>query len=210
MFPDATDSNYNLNKNKAEDELFSAEADWWHNACLDPFYADWYAYTDGYRRAAGIIVNHAKLHRGDLDALIYPIIYLYRQYIELRLKNIILNGSQLIDEPCDFPKHHILIELWIQARKILEKVYRGDPKEDLNEAEKFIKQFSERDYKGDASRYPVDKQGNKSFPNLTHINIRKFSDKAEKIADLLDGASIGIDEYLAWKMDMDSEYRQGW
>jgi hypothetical protein len=195
---------------KKDDELFSAEADWWHNACIDPFYADWYAYTEGYRRAASVLVDRVKTHRSDLDALVYPIIFLYRQYFELRLKNIILNGTNFLDEPCGFPKHHKLTELWNQARRILEKIYEGDPKEDLNEAENFIKQFSDRDLFGDAFRYPTDKQGNKSLPDLTHINIRKFSDIAEKIADLFDGASMGIDEYLGWKMDMESEYREGW
>jgi hypothetical protein len=198
------------NSDKKGNELFSAEADWWHNACLDPFYADWYAYTEGYRRAGSILVDHVKTHRSDLDALVYPIIFLYRHHIELRLKNIILNGTKFLDEPCDFPKHHKLIELWSQARRILEKIYEGDPKEDLNDTENFIKQFSNKDLYGDAFRYPTDKQGKKTLPDLMHINIRKFSDIAEKTAQLLDGASMGIDEYLGWKMDMESEYREEW
>lgn len=195
-------------KDENSDEFFGAAADWWHNACLDPFYADWHAYVEGYRRAASVLVGHVKSERTDLDAMVYPIIFLYRQYIELRLKNIILNGLKLLDKPGGVPKHHKLNELWIQAKSILEKVYEGGPKEELDDIEQFINQFSIKDYFGEAFRYPTDKEGNKSLPDLPHINIRKFSDTVEKAAQLLDGASMGIDEYLAWKMDMESEYRE--
>jgi hypothetical protein len=39
-----------------------------------------------------------------------------------------------------------------------------------------------------------------------HINVRKFSEAINKAADLLDGASMGIDERLAWQSEMESEY----
>lgn len=35
---------------------------------------------------------------GTADSLIFPIVFLYRQYIELRLKSLLLEGSQLLDK----------------------------------------------------------------------------------------------------------------
>jgi hypothetical protein len=95
-----------------------------------------------------------------------------------------------------------LEKLWEEARKILEEVYEGDPKEELDKTEDIIKGFSDRDAFGTAFRYPTDIEDKKSLPNLSHINVRKFFEFVSKVSELLDGASMGIDEYLAWKMDI--------
>ena len=193
-------------KKREEEQLFKAGVEWWLNACLDPFHADWYAYTEGYKRAANVLVEHVRGKRSDLDVLVYPIIFLYRQCMELRLKHIIGNGRRLLDQTGKYPKHHKLDKLWGEARKILEEVYEGDPKEDLVQVEEYINQFCSRDPFGSAFRYPTDKNGNKALPGLTHINIGEFSETVMKVVRLLDGASAGIDEYLGWKMEMQSEY----
>jgi len=189
-----------------DDELFIRDEDWWHNACLDPFRADWYVYIEGYKRAAMVLVDHVKMNRIDLDVLVYPIVFTYRQYIELQLKSIIRDGRKLLDQAGEFPKHHRLRTLWEEARRILEQVYEGDPTEELDEIEHYINQFCGKDPFGSAFRYPTDRKGKKSLPGLMHINIRKFSEVFNKAAVLLDGASMGIDEYLAWKIEMESEY----
>ena len=188
------------------EELFKATVEWWLNACLDPFCEDWYVYIEGYRRAANVLVEHVRTNRTDLDCLVYPIIFLYRHYIELQLKYIIRNGRRLLDQTGDFPKHHKLDTLWGEARKILEKVYEGDPKEELDKVEEYINQLNSRDLWGSAFRYPTDMNGNKALPDLMHINIGNFSEIIEKVAKFLGGTSMGIDEYLGWKMDMESEY----
>lgn len=189
-----------------DDELFSRDIDWWHNACLDPFHADWYVYIEGYKRAAKVLVEQIKNNRSDLDVLVYPIIFLYRQYMELLLKSIISNGRKLLDQSGDFPKHHRLDKLWVEARMLLEEVYEGDPRKELDEIQDYINQFCGKDPFGSAFRYPTDVKGKKSLPGLMHINIRKFSEIVEKAAFLIEGASMGIDEYLACKMEMESEY----
>jgi hypothetical protein len=158
-------------------------------------------------RDTNILVEHVRTNRIDLDALVYPIVFLYRHYLELRLKTIIDNGRKLLEQPGKFPKHHRLDVLWKETRKILEEVYKGDPTDELDEIEKVFDQFCGSDPIGIAFRYPIDKDGNKTLPGLTHINIGEFSEIIMKAANLLDGASMGVDEYLGWKMDMESEYR---
>jgi len=129
--------------------------------------------------------------------------------MELLLKSIISNGRKLLDQSGDFPKHHKLDKLWVEARRILEEVYKVDPSVNLDEIQEYINQFCGKDPKGSAFRYPTDMEGKKSLPRLMHINIRKFSEIVEKTAFLIEGASMGIDEYLAWKMEMESEYGHG-
>ena len=194
------------NQYKQAEQLFAADVDWWMNACLDPFNENWYPYLNGYMRGAKVLVEHVRNNRIDLDSLVFPIVFLYRQYIELQLKCIIGNGRRFLGKQGGYPKNHKLDELWSEARSILEKVYEGDPKEELDEIESQIKQFCDRDAFGDAFRYPTNVKGDKSLPGLMHINVRKFSEAINKAADLLDGVSMGIDERLAWQLEMESEY----
>ncbi len=189
-----------------DDELFSSDVDWWHNACLNPFRSDWYVYIEGYKRAAKVLVEQVKKNRSDLDVLVYPIVFLYRQYMELLLKSIISDGRKLLDQTGDFPKHHMLDKLWVEARRILEEVSKVDPMVNLDKIQEYINQFCGKDPFGSAFRYPTDVKGKKSLPGLMHINIRKFSEIVEKAAFLIEGVSMGIDEHLAFKMEMESEY----
>jgi len=178
------------------DQLFKADVDWWHNACLNRFHDNWSLYADGYKRAGDLLVEYIKDARSDQDFLVYPIVFLYRQYLELRLKELIRDGNQLLDVPQEFPKHHKIDKLWGQCRRILEQVWPEGPTEDLDAVEECIRQFSEKDPSSIAFRYPTDKDGNPSLPDLRYINLRNLSEVMARIGSLLDGSSDGISAYL--------------
>ena len=193
------------------DQLFKVDDDWWHNACLNYLHDGWTLYADAYKRAGDLLVEHNKENYKDKDLLIYPVVFLYRQYIELRLKELIQEGNQLLDIPEKFPKHHRIDELWKHCRRILEKVWPGGPADDLEAVEECILQFSEKDHTSMAFRYPTDKNGNPSLPGLRNINLRNLAEVIARIGSLLDAASSGISEYLYNKQEieheMEAEYR---
>ncbi len=187
------------------DRLFKGDADWWNNACLNYEHDQWNMYVDGYKQAADLLVEHVKKARSGQDYLVFPIVFLYRQYIELRLKKLIKDGNLLFSIPEEFPRHHKVGELWKPARKILERAWPGGPAEDLDAVEECITQFSEKDPFSIAFRYPVDKDGNPSVTSLRHINLRNLSEVADRVASLLDGASMGISHGLDCKREMEQE-----
>lgn len=189
------------------DKLFKSNVDWWHNACLNHMDKDLCTYAFCYKLAGDRLVEHIKDTRRDIDALVYPTVFLYRQCIELLLKAIILDGNELLDIPEDFPKHHKIDELWRQCRRITEKVWTDGPSEDLDAVEKCINEFSETDPTSMAFRYPTDKNNNPSLPGLTHINLRNLSEVMEKIFFLLAGIDDGIHAYLDEKRHMEAEER---
>lgn len=191
------------------DELFKSDEDWWHNACLNYLDDNWGLYEHGYKRAGDLLVEHIKDVRLEQDSLVFPIVFLYRQYIELKLKELIRSGNQLLDTPEDFPKHHKLDQLWKQCRRILEKVEPVCPKQDLDAVEECIQQFSEKDPTSMAFRYPTGKDDKPSLPGLRHINLRNLSEVVARIAGLLTGASDCIAAYLDIKREMEAEYRDG-
>jgi len=189
------------------DQLFKVDDDWWHNACLNYLHDGWILYADAYKCAGDLLVERNKGNQKDKDLLIYPVVFLYRQYIELRLKQIIRDGNQLLDIPEKFPKHHRIDELWKQCRKILEEEGPRSPSSDLEAVEECILQFSEKDPTSMAFRYPTDKNGNPSLPGLRIVNLRNLADVITRIGSLLDSASDGISECLYKKQEAQAEYR---
>lgn len=184
------------------DRLFKGDVDWWNNACLNYLHSHWGSYAAGYKLAGDLLIQHIKNARRHQDTLVYPIVFLYRQYIELRLKQLIKDGNLLLEIPNDLPKHHKIDKLWEQCRRILEKVWPEGPAEDLDAVEERIQQFSERDPTSTVFRYPPRKNGSRSLPGLTHINLRNLQEVMARIGSLLDAASTGISVYLDDKFEM--------
>jgi hypothetical protein len=90
-------------------QLFAGADDWWHNACVgwaQPFKWDYYA--TGYKSAADVLVDNALTSRSNLDIHVFPIVFLYRQYLELRLKELVTSGRALVDRPAEQKPNHKL------------------------------------------------------------------------------------------------------
>jgi hypothetical protein len=167
------------------------------NACLHFAADDEHLYIAGYKRAAELLIEHVLNDKAGFDTLIYPILFLYRQCLELQLKSLIKNGSCLLDSPKAAPTTHNLTNLWGDCKKILEKIFDGnDDQRSLKEIGKIIIQLSKIDPSAQAFRYPKDINGNESLSGVSHINIKAVSDIIGAIIDLLDGAELGISEYI--------------
>ena len=189
------------------DQLFTSAEDWWHNACLNYMPNDWEAYILGYKRAGDILVENVKETRSDQDVLVYPIVFLYRQYIELRLKQLIQSGKELLDKEPKFPKKHELDILWNEFRPILSKVESSTRKIDLDAMGELMSQFCTIDPTSVAFRYPVTKDGGKVLSSdIRLINLRHLSDTMEKIAFYFDSAAHMISVYIDHKHDIEAEF----
>jgi hypothetical protein len=186
----------------ADDKLFLSAEDWWNNACLN-FLADgWTIYAIGYKEAADILVAQVRQEGRYQDMLVYPTLFLYRQYLELSIKDLIRQARKLqdIDEP--FPKTHRIKELWHICSDLLRKISPEDSEDDLKHIEGLIAEFYTADPTSTAFRYPEDLQGNPSLPGLSHINLRNVKEVIAKITVTLDGAAALIENYLSIKADM--------
>jgi hypothetical protein len=54
--------------------------------------------VQGFRLAADLAVEHVVTTGNDQDSLVYPVVFGYRQYLELRLKGLLRDASRLLDE----------------------------------------------------------------------------------------------------------------
>lgn len=190
---------------KEDNALFKADSDWWHNACLNFTGIDINAYAVGYKQAADFLVERVSQERRYQDTLVYPIAFLYRQYLELRLKQLILAGRALLDiQSNEDNLHHGIDKLWKQCRNILEMIEPDETADDFDDINKCIAEFTLIDPSSTAFRYPTDKAGNPSLEGLNHVNLRNLAEIMDNIAALLDGTAMEISVLLQDKSEMES------
>jgi len=188
--------------------------DWMNNACLRQ--GDDYACREGYRRGAQILVQAVGEKERDQDFLVYPIIFLYRHYIELVLKEIIRRAPYLIGRGLTAAekKHledHRLNLLWNDFKPLslaITKVagWSDLPKEDIEGIDDFIRQISEVDPRSYSLRYAHSKKGDPSLPkNLTHVNLRHFGELMDRLANYLWGIDVGMSAIEDMKHEYEAE-----
>lgn len=195
------------NKGLPIEPIFTSDVDWQCNACLNWSHSTFEMYTMGYKEAADTVVAQVIDAGRHQDILVFPICFLYRQYIELRLKEIIRSGKILLDEPGDFPQHHRILDLWSIAIAILKKAFSQELEPpDLMVAKHVVSEFSKLDPESFAFRYPVDKKGVNSLEGLSYINLRRVAEYLDAFAMIMDACSMGISVYLDHKREMESYY----
>lgn len=178
--------------------LFMSCKDWHNNACLN--YNDdlAYVYIQGYKRAADELVNSINQTGDNQDVFVFPIVFLYRQHLELLLKNIIHIGRQCLDRGNNHPMKHELDELWAEVKGIIRNVWEEDAKE-FKLIEHIINEIITIDPRSMAFRYPKNTNGKKHLSEIFHINTRHLSEMINKMSSFLQGVESGLYEYLNCK-----------
>jgi len=165
------------------------------NACLNYTHDPWILYAEGYRKAADCLAQQVINREGYPDFLVYPIVFSYRQYIELELKWFIKRGSALLrkEEPKLKEPHNLLL-LWTAFRNIIEELFPEEGTDDLEAVEEIIEQLAALDKKSTAFRYPVEFDGSPTLPDIRHINVANLHEVMSKIGGFFDGAGGAICE----------------
>jgi hypothetical protein len=191
------------------DQLFSSQKDWWNNACMNWTSSRWNLYASGYKEAADALVERIEARSSSQDTFVYPILFLYRQYLELQLKVMVRTLKHLQGIGPDFPKGHRIDRLWTEVEGLLRQAFPGESIDQLVETGRLIHEFAKVDPLSTAFRYPVDNDGNPSLPGFTYINLRNVRDVMAKISMPLEGAYTMAYEHLQYKLEMESQYGNG-
>lgn len=110
--------------------------------------------AEGYKDAGDALVQW--LEDSDLrnDFLVYPIVFCYRQHIELQLKYITETVNVLNGIPESYDRIHNLLELWNFIRSRLDPELISQEQEAYEVVDQHIEQFNEIDPKSMTFRYP--------------------------------------------------------
>lgn len=198
------------------EKLFGPDRDWQINACLNYTNDAMPLYIQGYKRAADVLTNSVMESNSDLDCLIYPIVFLYRQNLELRLKDTIRCLRYVLDDNHKFPHHHKIKLLWLEVDKLMKRIVAEVDKTvceyildiDRDTVESIITEFSNIDPQSIAFRYPGDKTGRNNLPELTHINVRRLVEQMDSLSTSLGKYETVASFIFNWKLqgeDIDRE-----
>ncbi|WP_083236523.1 hypothetical protein [Pseudomonas sp. S3E12] len=178
----------------AGQKLFVRGDDWQNNAMLGwaPYSMDIYA--AGYKDAADAILYALSERRTSLDSVIYPLVFLYRQGLELQIKLILALARQLANSPAKEDHSHSLMPMWAELRTLLNELTPHACDQEVPAMEQFLHQLAEIDPQSFSFRYPEDKKGQLSLPDLHHINVRHLSEVMDSMFMLLSGIHSELGE----------------
>lgn len=151
--------------------------------------------ASGYEKAASLLVDQA-LERSDLlDFLIYPIVFNYRHFIELRLKGILdAHGEHVGIDP--IWRSHSLTALWNAFDEMLDRYGTFDPDEADEHAADLIDEFSKIDPGSFSFRYPTDTHGESLVPPFEHVDLVWLKDVMTGLSHYFDGTDDFLHERL--------------
>src|SRR5436190_12574440 len=131
--------------------------------------AQWHFYATGYREAAEHLYRCWCSSRHDF--LIFPLVFLFRHSIELRLKELSQSAADLLDLPPDWHRNHRIDHLWHRLKPLLRRIEPEGSEPDLDNAQRLMLELAARDPISMEFRYPEDRDGKRHLAHLQRIDV---------------------------------------
>lgn len=170
-------------------------------------FIEW-ARAEGYWEAAQLLSQVAvsgKLDPTESDRLVFPIVFLYRHALELKLKELVSEEGDASDT--DNLHNHDLQQLWEKARAILEKRPHGRTEPYASRCDDVIVSLHGIDKRSTAFRYAADKKGKRPVPDDVHlIDVAHFAERMEDVLNSLEGWLVGMHEIAQQRAEHQAEH----
>lgn len=148
---------------------------------------DIFKLSEGYRLSAVSLYQEIKKNEWiNKQYLSSAMIFSFRQFLEVRLKELIyIDKRELFEDP-QFKATHSLEDLFqTYTKEVLPKADPSFDKEMVSIVNKLIHEFNFIDPKSMSFRYPVDKELNLNH-NLPNFDIDNFKEVMDKLANFFD------------------------
>jgi hypothetical protein len=156
--------------------------------------SQWDRYAEGYREAADRI--YQSWREISNDALAFPIVFLFRHYVELRIKELLQSVERLLDLPKGWTRSHDIADLWRRLRPLLQRADSDQPVGDFENAQRLIVELARNDALAMEFRFPEDNVGKRHLADMERLDLVNFYTAMQKLSAFLDGASMAISVYL--------------
>lgn len=176
---------------RAGDQVFASSDNRWMNARVN-WGGGWDSYALGYKTAGDILVEHIEETGHHIDALVYPIVFNYRQYLELMLKDVLMEARRYFDLEPSLEKGHALLSLWHPLRELIERRWPDEP-EELDAVQENLRQIDVVDRGSYAFRYATDPKGDPSLPGeMEYIDLQNLSEVVGRIGTFLEACATAL------------------
>ena len=148
---------------------------------------DIFKLSEGYRLSAVSLYQEIKKNEWiNKQYLSSAMIFSFRQFLEVRLKELIYIGKRELFEDPQFKATHSLEDLFqTYTKEVLPKADPSFDKVMVSIVNKLIHEFNFIDQKSMSFRYPVDKELNPNH-NLPNFDIDNFKEVMDKLANFFD------------------------
>jgi len=182
---------------RAGDRLF-VQCHWTVDAPIATFPGErFYRMKKAFKTAADLLVSYSEENTHERSNLVWPVVFCYRQYIELALKDMIaVHGKQVVPEILPNWKDHQLPTLWRSYKELIDATFSAINAVDLPEVaavEACIEEFNRVDAGSYTFRYPTDKQGNQIDIPLSSIDLRHLQGVMEGIYLFFEAGEAALD-----------------
>lgn len=168
---------------------------------------DFFHLSEGYRMAAVTIFEEIK--KREWVNKPFPacaMIFCFRQFIEVRLKELVYMGRKELFETPDFQKQHSLSNLFKDyINSVLPKLDPNYDKCMVDNVKCLIDEFNSIDSKSTSFRYPVEKKLKPTL-NIPNLNLDNFKEVMDKLSNYFD-AQLEVVKLLGnYNEEMATEY----
>jgi hypothetical protein len=176
------------------DVLFQEEKDSEFGAWVKNPTDKFFLYSQGYLKAANLIYASIEESAVFQNTLVYPMIFNYRQFLELRLKELSFIGNRYLGIDKDFKEVHFLKELWNEYKdNILSKLEPDLDPALLENVERLIDEFETEDPNSMNYRFPHKKLAKGASPSTREeslsrqtLDLKNFKATIDKLIHVLD------------------------
>lgn len=173
-----------------------------------------YGYIKGYKDSADKLVDFALVSKriSILDTFIFPILFLYRQFIELSLKSLYLEYSdkQMADKILTIKQAgHNLASMWNKLKPtLLDASDAQGERELIKSVESYIMQYHNYDKSSFKFRYPIDKDYNPLLKDEERLDIVNLKNRITELDNFFGGASGKLGAIKEWKYEQEQYLRE--
>lgn len=171
-----------------------------------------FMYIEGYKSAGDSLIDSAILSKdvSILDTFVYPALFLYRQFLELQLKEVFLlyaEDSENKKEKFIKKAGHNLQKMWLKIKPLVASCAHGDDEHLLlNQIEEMINEYSQFDKSSFAFRYPIHKDLTKVFVEDDRIDLEVVRNCMNEIYTFFFGVTSMLGERQEQERDMREYY----
>jgi len=159
-----------------------------------------YRMKKAFKTSADMLVSQSEENTHERNNLVWPIVFCYRQYIELALKDMIAaHGLEVVPQIKPNWVDHALLPLWKSYKKLIEATLVETNIDELSEiaaVEACIKAFDQIDAGSYTFRYPIDTKGNQTDIPMNSIDLWHLLNVIEGIYLYLDATESVLDEHF--------------
>lgn len=177
------------------------------NFASDP----WHLYATGYLEAANELVENiasGNIRKGKVDKLAYPIAFMYRHHIELKIKQLYLKVCYYLKVTPTLKTTHTLLGNWEDFKVKLSQAsanfnLTAETIQYLQVIEIKLNQLATLDNTSISFRYPIDKSGSNHHSNRNYLHLGQLGDFVTELAQDLENLHLELTHWI----ELDTEWK---